>query len=270
MKKSFASSAGTIVYTDTQTGHPTLILLHGLPTAKEIWDPVIPHLNAGYRVIALDLHDYGESAKIGYHISHKERAQVLDELRHHLELDVFHLIAHDLGASVAIDYMGAFGRHVQRLVLMSPPVYPDFVEPSIVKLVRIPGLGELLVALFARPLLRIGIQRGMVHKERFTPEIFGPIERAFSGREGHAALLRTLRWGTPQVTFQDYPCIIREIGVPTLVLIGRHDPYIPLAHAERLNADIADARLVVVEDGGHFLPMDKPEDVAHEINAFVG
>ena len=270
MKRSFASSGGDIVYTDTQTGHPTLILLHGLPTAKEIWDPVKPYLSASYRVIALDLNDYGESAKIGRHISHKERAQVLDELRHHLALDTFHLIAHDLGASVAVEYMGAFSRHVQKLTLMSPPVYPDFVAPSIVKLVRMPGLGELLVALFAQPLLRIGLRRGMVHKERLTPEVLGPIERAFSGREGHAALLRILRWGTPKVTFQDYPRIIGEIAVPTLVLIGRHDPYIPLVHAHRLKEEIAGSQLVVVEDGGHFLPMDTPEDVAQEINAFVG
>lgn len=135
---------------------------------------------------------------------------------------------------------------------------------------RIPGLGELLVALFARPLLRIGIQRGMVHRERLTPEVFGPIKRAFSRREGHAALLRILRWGTPKVTFQDIPRIIREIAVPTLILIGRHDPYIPLPHARRLKEEIADSRLAVVEDGGHFLPMDTPEDVAREINAFVG
>ena len=29
-------------------------------------------------------------------------------------------------------------------------------------------------------------------------------------------------------------------------------------------------RLVIVEDGGHFLPMDTPEEIAREINAFVG
>jgi pimeloyl-ACP methyl ester carboxylesterase len=231
---------------------------------------VTPHFSPDYRVITLDLNDYGESAKIGRHISHKERAEVLDELRHHLALDTFHLIAHDLGASVAVEYMGSYSRHVQKLMLLSPPVYPDFAVPFIVKLVRIPVLGELLVALLAPRLLRIGIQRGMVHKEQLTPEVLGPIERAFSGGKGHAALLRNLRWGTPPVTFRDYPRIIGTIAVPTLVLIGRHDPYIPLAHAERLEDTIQNSRLVVVEDGGHFLPMDTPEEVAREINAFVG
>ena len=71
-------------------------------------------------------------------MTHKQRADVLDELRSHLKLETFILVAHDLGASVAMDYMGKYGQHVAQLVLMSPPVYPDFQEPRVVKMVRTP------------------------------------------------------------------------------------------------------------------------------------
>jgi len=145
MKKQFNSSHGNIVYTDSQQGTEPLIFMHGLPTSKELWQPVLPHLAANLRIITFGLSDYGESEKIGRPISHKERADVLDELRTHLVLDQFILVAHDLGSSVAIDYMGKYAQHVKRLVIMSPPVYPDFKEPAIVKLVRIRGLGEVLV-----------------------------------------------------------------------------------------------------------------------------
>ena len=270
MVQEFSSSHGIIAYTDTQAGDTILILMHGLPTSKELWRPVLPHLQPGYRVITFDLNDYGRSEKIGRHISHKERADVLDELRAYLGIEHFNLIAHDLGASVAIDYMRKYSQYVQKLVLMSPPVYPDFTEPFIVKLVRTPGLGELLIRLIKTPLFKIGLGRGLVHRERLSSELLAAFSEPFSGREGRAALLRILRWGRPHLVFRDYPQIIQSISVPTLVIQGRHDPYIPPSQVIRLRDTIADAKLVFVEDGGHFLPIDTPATIACEVNDFIG
>jgi pimeloyl-ACP methyl ester carboxylesterase len=232
--------------------------MHGLPTAKEIFAPVLPHLDSRCRVITFDLHDYGESERLRGPMLHTERAAALDELRAHLGLERFCLVAHDLGTSVAVDYMGAFGEHVEKLVLMSPPVYPDFEKPAVVDLVRSRGLGPLLLWGMKDPLMRTSIRRGMHHPERFTPEIQRAIMGAFDGAEGRAALLRKLRWGTPETTFARYPEIIRAIRVPTLVLQGVHAPYILREHAERLTRDIPGARLVLIEDGSHFLPLIRP------------
>jgi 2-hydroxymuconate-semialdehyde hydrolase len=262
MSNTFQSSHGRISYTDSGAGTPPLILMHGLPTAKELFAPVLPHLESSFRVIAFDLNDYGQSEKIGRHISHRQRADVLDELRAHLGLDRFTLVSHDLGASVAIDYMG-------RLVLMSPPVYPDFDEPVLVKLTRLPGVGPLLIRLAVERLLRSGIKRGMVHKARYTPAFHQALRAAFTGPDGRAALWRILRWGRPRQVFADYPHIIRAIQVPTLVIQGRRDPYIPASQAERLARDISGAELVWIDDGSHFLPLDTPEPVAQAINAFI-
>lgn len=269
---------GRLAYSDSgvvsgQESGPPLILMHGLPTAKEIWDPVRPLLDAGRRVVAFDLHDYGESDRLdgmrAGPIGHAERAAMLDRLRAHLGFDRFVLVAHDLGASVAIDYLGAFGAHVERLVLMSPPVWPDFREPAVVKLVRLPGLGEALLWVMSEYMLDRSIRQGMVHRERYTAAIAGAIHRAYAGAAGRAALMRCLRWGRPAEMFAGYPAIMRSIAAPTLVVQGARDPYIPREHAERVVADVPDGRLVVIEEGGHFLPMDAPEAVAAAINGFL-
>jgi len=271
MPESFRSSHGHIVYTDSQAGAKTLVLVHGLPTSKELWNPVLPHLDPNFRIVALDLNDYGQSEKIGRAISHKQRADVLDELRQHLELRSFVLVAHDLGASVAIDYMGAYGDHVQKLVLMSPPVYPDFKEPAVVNLVRKPRIGEGVVRVMRNTLFSTSIKRGLVHKSHLTPELLESFSSAFAGAQGETTLLRNLRWGRPAEIFRDYPDIIRSIRTPTLILQGCEDIYIPADQASRLHADIpASTRLVFIEHGNHFLPIDTPEIVAEEINAFVG
>ena len=265
----FRSSRGRIPYTDTVTGQEILIFMHGLPTSKELFAPLLPHLKSSYRLITFDLNNYGRSEKIRRHITHKERADVLDEFRTYLEIESFNLIAHDLGASVAIDYMGQYAPRVRKLVLMSPPVYPDFREPFIVRVTRTPGLGQLLMLFFKPALLRIGISRGMVHRDRLTKELLRAFSDPFSGRTGRAALLRILRWGRPDAVFKDYPKIIASIRVPTLILQGQHDPYIPASQALRLHEDIPDSKLVFIQDGAHFLPIDTPQEITQEINSFV-
>lgn len=269
-QQSFDSSCGQIAYTDTTAGDETLILMHGLPTSKELWNPVLPLLDASYRVVAFDLNQYGQSGKTRRHITHKQRADVLGELRNHLKVERFVLIAHDLGASVAIDYMGKYARRVKRLVLMSPPVYPDYDEPLMVELLRTPGLGELAVGLMKTSLFKIGIRRGLVHKEKLTPELLAAFVGPFNGRDGGATLLQLLRWGRPRDVFKDYSRIVASIDVPTLIIQGRHDPYIPPSQATRLHQHITTSELLFVEDGAHFLPIDTPEQVARAINNFVG
>lgn len=269
-KKQFRSSHGNIVYTDSRGGGEPLIFMHGLPTSQALWYPVLPHLSPQYRAITFDLNDYGESEKIGRPISHQARADVLDELRAHLGLAQFNLVAHDLGSSVAIDYMGKYAQHVKRLVIMSPPIYPDFKEPAIVKLVRISGLGEVLVRVIRPFLFNIGIKQGLVHKKNFTPELLEAFAGPFADKAGQAALLRILRWGRPHIVFKEYPQIIQSIAVPTLIIQGRQDPYIPMSQASRMQQMVADSRLVIIEEGSHFLPIDTPKRVAEIMNEFIG
>jgi pimeloyl-ACP methyl ester carboxylesterase len=48
--------------------------------------------------------------------------------------------------------------------------------------------------------------------------------------------------------------LLRDIGVPTLLIHGRNDPLIPVARSEQLHRGIRDSKLMIVEDMGHNLP----------------
>ena len=63
--------------------------------------------------------------------------------------------------------------------------------------------------------------------------------------------------------------ILKDIAVPTLLIHGRNDPYIPLEHARRMDEDIPDSELVIIERGAHFLPIDTPQEVAAALSAFL-
>lgn len=268
----FAASLGEMAYFDTHPGAGSgtpLLLVHGLPTAKELWLPVMQQLPGHVRCIVPDLHDYGESARVGRPISHVERAVALDELRGYLGLERIHLVAHDLGASVAVDYMARYAPYVQRLVLMSPPVYPDFEEPKLVRLVRRRLIGEFLVRFFLERLLRRRVKDGLTHPDHYSDAMHRSLMQAFSDKEGRAALLRNLRWGSPHDLFLEYPAILRKLSTPTLVLQGSLDPYIHFSQAERLANHLENGELLYIEEGSHFLPLDTPQQIAQALRVFL-
>lgn len=266
-----STSLGDVAYWDVgeQDSDTVRILLHGLPTSKELWSEVLDALPPG-RTVVVDLLDFGQSSAIDpFTLDHRKRAQAIDELRGELGINTFALIAHDLGASVAVDYMDQFGDRVERLVLMSSPVYPDFAEPMVVDLVRKRWIGMPLLRLMPRVLYRRTILRGLVHNSALDDTQMSAFKRDYAGRAGKERMWQSLSWGTPEEMFAEYPDILKDIVVPTLLIHGRSDPYIPLEHAHRMDEDIPDSELVIIERGAHFLPIDTPEEVAAALTAFL-
>jgi proline iminopeptidase len=62
---------------------------------------------------------------------------------------------------------------------------------------------------------------------------------------------------------------IRQVSVPTLVLVGRHDPQAPLPNSERIAAAIPGARLVIFEQSGHFPYIEEPETFRAALQQFI-
>jgi pimeloyl-ACP methyl ester carboxylesterase len=56
--------------------------------------------------------------------------------------------------------------------------------------------------------------------------------------------------------------------VPTLIIWGAADPYQDVRYGERLAGAMRRARLVV-EEAGHFIQEDRPEEVALLVRNFV-
>jgi len=62
---------------------------------------------------------------------------------------------------------------------------------------------------------------------------------------------------------------LRRVTAPTLVVAGAQDGLVPLAHAETYAAEIPDARLEVIKDAAHWLPLEKPDDLAALVRGFL-
>lgn len=67
-----------------------------------------------------------------------------------------------------------------------------------------------------------------------------------------------LRGVTEELPGFDLEQELAQIRVPTLVIVGRHDPQFPLPNSQQLAAAIPGARLVICEESGHFPYIEEP------------
>ena len=57
--------------------------------------------------------------------------------------------------------------------------------------------------------------------------------------------------------------------MPTLILWGQQDEYVPVDYASRFAREIVGSKLVFLEGVRHFLFEDEPERCAHEVIDFL-
>lgn len=60
-----------------------------------------------------------------------------------------------------------------------------------------------------------------------------------------------------------------EITCPVLLITGRQDGWSPIAQHREIAEAVGDAELVVIENAGHFAPVERPEDVAATIASWL-
>jgi pimeloyl-ACP methyl ester carboxylesterase len=69
--------------------------------------------------------------------------------------------------------------------------------------------------------------------------------------------IKTVKETTPQVTSK-----LKERDIPTLLLWGRDEIFVSPEHGRHFNEDLKGSKLVVLEDTGHFIVEERPQQVA--------
>ncbi|HZP42348.1 MAG TPA: alpha/beta hydrolase [Candidatus Binatia bacterium] len=111
---------------------PPLLLLHGGRDHCRSWDWVAADLRRSFHIIAPDLRGHGDSAwAIGSTYSMIDYVLDVAALLKTLDLFPITIIAHSLGASIALQYGGVYPDRVARLVAiegLGPP--PGITKPA--------------------------------------------------------------------------------------------------------------------------------------------
>jgi pimeloyl-ACP methyl ester carboxylesterase len=223
---------------------------------------------AGRRAIAPDLPGFGRSDKpAGAAYTLDYQARLLDGFLAALGIRRAALVVHDLGGPVGLLWAVRHPERVERLVVLDTLVYPRklLLLRGLLRLLRLPGVGALAV----RPAgLRLLLRLGSWRRGGIDAAARAAYLAPFTGRREQRALLRALLAPRFEEFDEITAGLTRLSATPTLLAWADHDLLLPRSELRRLRRALPAAAARPVERAGHFLPEDRPAEVAALIAAF--
>jgi pimeloyl-ACP methyl ester carboxylesterase len=259
-----------IRYVEKGEGAP-LVLVHGIPTSSFLWRDMIDELSAHGRVIAPDLPGFGLSdppPNGDYSIS--GYANLLRSFLESLSITEATLVCHDFGGPVTVTYALRNPDKYERLVILNTFLDTDLPDWGLSpKMLSIRPIGELLMKLGGKSIMRAGLEAGVVDKSRVSDEVLHRYYMADGSPDKvNATYLGTLR-ADSTTDLQLIEDNLHTIDKPTLIIWAEDDAYLPLELGERIHERIAGSSFTKLPECGHFLQEDEPEKVTNLIVEFL-
>jgi len=252
-------------------GEPVL-LLHGIGASVEVWRATFPPLARTRRTLAVDMVGFGRSDKPRAAYSFSYLAAFVRDFLDAMKIERVTLVAHSLGGGTALRFALDFPGRLQRLVLVAPASLGRGAS-SALKVMTLPWVGERL----SRPsragtarFLRLAFTDPRAVDDALVDEVY-ELARLPGAQEAFLASLRAA--GTVMGQRQELVGAVRQglrqISVPTLVVWGRKDRILPVAHAEVARA-IPRAQVEIWDDAGHMLMAERAEKFNELLLGFLG
>jgi pimeloyl-ACP methyl ester carboxylesterase len=243
------------------------VFVHGNPGSVHDWARLVEAVGEHGRAIALDMPGFGEADKPdAFRYTVEGYADHLQGALTELGVRRAHLVLHDFGGAWglrwAIDHPDAFAS----LTLIDTGVLLGYRWHALARIWRTRWVGEAFFALTTRPALRLALRRGQPRP--LPDEALDLMYRANKDPGTQRAILRLYR-ATPAEGFESLRPALRQLDRPTLVVWGRHDPYLKVEQAERQRETFRDAEVAVLDGSGHWPMWDAPEELAKLVLPFL-
>ena len=222
---------GLDVHYAAEGSGPPLVMLHGASSsAVEDWSAQRPLFRRAFRLYLVDLRGHARTrGGTGGPISAADLADDLLATVDALGLATFHLAGFSLGGIAALHFAAARPERLRTLVL---------------------------VGVDSRREPRASVARVLLDPERIErqePEWAAQLERRHGPVQGPGAwrgLLRAVLGGIREERPLS-PADLRRVRVPTLLVVGDRDVFVPVDHAVALYRQLPEAQLCIVPDCGH-------------------
>jgi pimeloyl-ACP methyl ester carboxylesterase len=263
-----------VFYVEEGTG-PTVLLIHGFPTASWDWTPLWSGLTSRFRVIAPDLIGFGFSDKPrAYPYSVRDQADLCVGLladRGAGEVDV---LAHDLGDTVAQELLARVeegtGPRLRSVCLLNGGLFPETHRARPVQKLLAGRLGPLI----ARFLGRSAFERSFVPifgpRTRPSPAELDAFWRLIAEQEGTRVMPLLIRYMEERRQHRErWVGALTRTRVPLLLVDGALDPVSGAHMVERYRELVPDPDVVSLPEIGHYPQVEAPAEVLAAFLAFV-
>jgi pimeloyl-ACP methyl ester carboxylesterase len=229
-----------------------VILLHGAGSSHLFWPAEVRRLT-GHNVLALDLPGHGHSSGQGFQ-SVSDFTGAITEFLAGMNIFQAIFVGHSLGSAIALALAHDFPQHTLGIGLVSGS--PNFNLPT--------DLLAYLSSPASQPAGRQMLEELLIHPSS-------------SQHLTAAANLKMMMTARPGVLYGDWLACSRfdfhdltgKINTPAYVVVGREDRLTPQAQAHFLSSTLPIARLEVIPNAGHLLPLEQPEALAAGLKRFA-
>jgi pimeloyl-ACP methyl ester carboxylesterase len=242
-----------------------VVLIHGMPTWGYLWHRWIGAFGAR-RVIIPDLLGFGFSDKSDtFDRGLASQAEMIDDLMEALGVERATIVGHDIGGGIALRLATLFPDRVSRLCLMNSVCYDAWPIEAMIQLGH-PQSRHKASAAATLATVKQALKSGFAEApyDSITTGLFAP----YATEAGKLSLIRNASALDTNHTTELTPLLSR-IDVPTLIVWGEDDRFLPVNCAEWLAMDIPHAELVRVQDARHFVMIDRHDEVHRHLSAFV-
>lgn len=242
-----------------------VVCVHGLGGSSNTWTPLMGAL-AGHRVVRIDMPGSARSCGVSGPITIERLAECVATVCTRLNIARAHLLGHSMGTIVCQHVAVAQPRLVRSLALFGPLIAPG--DP-------------------ARAAIRARAQKarseGAAGMQDIAQTLMNAAVSADTRQRAPAAaafVRESLMRQEPEAYARSCECLaeatgadVARIEAPTLLVTGDEDSVAPpqnvRAMGEKLSGARGGARVVVLGRCGHWTPIERPEDCARELRAFL-
>ena len=248
-------------------GAPALLLLHGFTGHAHQWDFFADEWRREFHVLALDQRGHGDSDNADRYGS-GPMVEDLGAFLDALSLDVVTLVGMSMGGINALIYTAMHPEHVDRLVLGD--MGPEIAEAGVQRIQQHVASRDTFASVDE------AFEWELARNPRATPwmlraRVEGNIKSLPDGQVTWK-YDRALRDGTvsrADSSADERWALWRAVTVPTLMVRGAESDVLSTDIAERMLASQENAELITIEDAGHTLTTDRPEEFRAVVSAWL-
>jgi 3-oxoadipate enol-lactonase len=250
-------------FTDPWRSAPVMLLQHGFSRNGRFWYNWVPLLGREFRLLRPDMRGMGRSTmpEERYEPSLEMFANDVRRLLDHLSIDQVVFVGESFGGIIGLKFAHTYPERTRALVLCNTPC-------------KLPH-GELRQRFAAGGDWDATLRRGVgawstaTIDMRLDSRIAPTGLKAWYIAEMDRTSPTTARKLQAYLDTLDFSHHLKEITVPTLLLVGEETPTSPLEQQRFMAEQIPNCRLVVYPKVGHGINVLKPEWCAEQVRDFL-
>ncbi|MFF8029880.1 alpha/beta fold hydrolase [Streptomyces sp. NPDC007896] len=256
---------------------PTLLLLHGFPSASHMFRDLIPHLAGRLHLVAPDLPGFGQSdmpPRNDFDYTFEHIAGVIDRFTEVIGLDRFALYVFDYGAPTGFRIAAKHPERITAIISQNGNAYEEGLSEGWNPIRaywqdRSPANRDALRGFLSPDTTRWQYTHGTADPTAVSPDGM-TLDDAYLARPGADEIQLDL-FGDYHTNVALYPAFqeyFRKHQPPFLATWGRNDPFFLPPGAEAFKRDLPDA-VIRLLDTGHFALETHAEEIATAIDEFL-